>query len=233
MQRRRRPTAPRSPPAATLSTCATCPFRLAARAANRSFKGSDGFVIVVHRVDVVTLGHLHRVLGVGNLQGRSCPHPVAFLRQSKLIPRGLPAGGLYRDCLEWSAQSEIASVDVASHRQTLSPDILIGIVLLSPRLREPKRTAEPSENRKREREAGAEGLAGIMEGEKAVLTQHLLLDWRQQCPAAVDQSIVGVTIGILTAERQRSFDGVVKRAVGGPGLGIAEGLLQQQVLVGE
>ena len=79
-------------------------------------------MVIVNRIHVVAFGPLDRVLGIGDLERRAGPEPVAVLGQPKLVSRRLPAGALDSDGAEERFQAQVARLHVGAHLEPASPD---------------------------------------------------------------------------------------------------------------
>ncbi len=187
-------------------------------------------MVVVHRIHVITLGLLHRVLRIGDLERRSGPEPIAVLGQTKLVSRGVTTGALNSDGPVECFQPQIARLHIGSHLKPARPDFLFRVVFLCSRLRKTEGTAEAGEDRQRDGQVGPEGLPGIGEGKYAVLIADLLGYGVEQRSPAIDKAGRTKAVSGLPTERQAGANRVVELAIGSLGLGVGERLPQQEIL---
>ena len=174
---------------------------LTERTAHRGFQRREGLVVIVNRVDVVTFGPLHRVLRIRHFERGPAAETVAVLSQPQLVSRGIPTLGLYRrsPCTRSGSPGSGSATSVCSCRRWARTRLL-RVLSEFPRLLHLQRTAESGEDRKRNGQAGPEGLRGEIERELVVRIDHALADRGLQGRAGHIKTGQGVAVGSGSAD---------------------------------
>src|SRR4029079_885510 len=136
------------------------------------------------------------VLRIGDFERGPESDPVAILRQTQLLARGVTAGCLRRDRLVRRPDRQITALHIGPDQQRLGPDTLVRILLLRPGLCQLEVTAETVKDRKRDRQSGLEWLAGKVERKCAVCVTDLLRRGRSQGDTSRIQTVAGEAFGV-------------------------------------